>query len=51
MYGTKRTPTWTMLSDTAKIGDKTITLLQAVDWKVNEHIVIATTDFDNFHSE
>ena len=50
MYGTKRTPTWTMLSDTANIGDKTITLLQ-VDWKVNEHIVIATTDFDNFHSE
>ena len=51
IHGVKRDVTWTLLSRTANAGDTTISLLVPVDWKVNEEIAIATTDYNNNHSE
>lgn len=51
MHGIKRTPTWTSLESTAKADSKTITLQEAVDWKVGEQIVIAPTGFDAEEAE
>ena len=46
MHGAKRTPVWTVMEETANIGDSTIKLSEAVDWKVGEYIAIAPTGFD-----
>jgi len=46
MHGPKRTPVWTVMEETANIGDSTIKLSEAVDWKVGEQIAIAPTGFD-----
>lgn len=51
IIGPVRTPTWTLLAQTAEIGATTITLKDAVDWTVGEEIVLATTDWDLAHSE
>ena len=51
IFGEVRTPTWTLLASTAEKGASTITLKDAVDWRVGEQIVIATTDWDLEHSE
>jgi cell migration-inducing and hyaluronan-binding protein len=45
MHGVKRTPTWTKLAQQATISSKKITLVEAVDWKIGETIVIAPTGF------
>jgi hypothetical protein len=51
IFGEVRTPTWTLLANTAIKGATTVTLQEAVDWRVGEEIVIATTDWDIEHSE
>ena len=48
LHGVKRTPTWTSLALTASPEDTEITLMEDVDWKEGERIVIAPTGFDNF---
>lgn len=47
MHGAPRTPSWTELSATADVGDTTLTLLEAVNWKLGDEIGIASTDFDH----
>ncbi|OZG73943.1 hypothetical protein BTA51_09180 [Hahella sp. CCB-MM4] len=42
---------WTQLGVTGVIGDNTITLKEAVNWKAGDRIVIASTDFDMNHAE
>ena len=44
IHGIKRDVTWTSLATTATVGSTSITLLEPVDWKVDEVIVIASTD-------
>ena len=51
LHGEKRTSTWTDLDSTANIGEKTITLIRDVDWKVGEKIVIAPTGYFNYEAE
>ena len=46
MHGPKRQPVWTVMEETANIGDASIKLSEAVDWKVGEVIAIAATGFD-----
>ncbi len=43
MYGQKRTPVWTELSATAAAGATSITLIENVDWKAGEKIILAPT--------
>jgi cell surface hyaluronidase len=50
MIGQERT-SWTKLNATVNKGDKTITLLDATDWKAGDTIVIASTDFDYRQAE
>jgi hypothetical protein len=50
-HGVPRTPTWTELDHTANIGDTTITMIKAVDWKAGEDIVIAPSGYDNREAE
>ena len=45
IHGIPRQPTWSSLESTAEIGDTEITLHGAVDWQVDEEIVIAATDY------
>ena len=35
--------TWTLLAETANAGSSTLVLQQAVDWNVDDEIVLATT--------
>ena len=51
LHGVPRHPTWTMLDCTAEIGSKTITMIEAVDWKVGERIIVAPTGYHNYESE
>lgn len=48
IHGAPRSPTWTVLAQTANKDDTSITLAEEVDWKVGEEIVIASTDFQPF---
>jgi cell surface hyaluronidase len=50
MIGQERTA-WTKLGATAKKGDKTITLVEEMDWQVGDQVVIASTDFDYKQAE
>jgi cell surface hyaluronidase len=50
VIGQART-SWTKLAATANKGDKTITLLDATDWRAGDTIVIASTDFDYRQAE
>lgn len=45
VHSTGRTPTWTKLSTTANKNDTTIQLIEAVDWEVNDELLLAATDF------
>ncbi|PRP74389.1 DNA ligase 4-like [Planoprotostelium fungivorum] len=45
MYGRVNGPTWTFLSSTAVNGSSLLNLRDAVQWAVNDRIVIASTDF------
>lgn len=51
MHGEARTPTWTELESTAVKGDNRIVIREAVDWRVGEEIVIASTDYDHNEAE
>ncbi len=44
LYGAE-TITWTTLAQTAAVGSATITLSAAVDWRVGDRIIIASTDY------
>ena len=43
--------TWTMLKETATAHSNQIILLQPVDWKVNDEIVITSTSFEAYETE
>jgi hypothetical protein len=51
IHGVERTPTWTELEATAAANQNQITLKEAVDWKVDEEIVIASTEFEADQAE
>jgi hypothetical protein len=51
IHGVERTPTWTELETTAAASQNQIILKEAVDWKENEYIIIASTDFDKDQAE
>jgi hypothetical protein len=51
MYGTPRIKTWTSLAATVNVGDTSFTVLDAIDWKVGEQIVVASTSFDHNEAE
>lgn len=42
---------WTHLSGTANVNATEVHLMETVDWKVGESVVIATTDFNYNHTE
>ena len=50
IHGEPRT-VWTRLNATADKGVKSITLEKAVDWRIGDFIVIASTDFDANQAE
>ena len=43
--------TWTLLSETAFSGSNSISLVESVDWKVGDRIVITSTTFDAYQTE
>jgi len=45
MFGQINGPTWTRLSAIARNGTKTIQVEDAINWKIGDKIVIASTDF------
>ena len=47
MHGQKRLPTWTMISATINPEDTQFTVIEDVDWKVGETIVVASTSYDH----
>jgi hypothetical protein len=51
MHGIPRTPTWTVLNDTAETGATQITLNSAVEWVAGEEIAIAATSFSGREGE
>ncbi|XP_078698697.1 fibrocystin-L-like isoform X2 [Branchiostoma floridae x Branchiostoma belcheri] len=51
LFGKSRNVCWTQLAQTAAAGANTITLADAVDWQVDEEIVITTTSFDAWETE
>jgi hypothetical protein len=50
-HGVERSPTWTVLYESADIGANTITLNEAVDWEAGEEIAIASTDYTPWCAE
>ena len=51
LHGIPRQPSWTKLSQTAKAGSNQLTLVEPVDWQVNEEIVLSTTSYTAFETE
>jgi len=51
LHGVKRQPVWTVLDQTADVGENKITMWEAVDWKVGELIGVASTDYSGRHAE
>ena len=50
MYGTERTPTWTLVANSSTIspGDTSFTVVDDIsDWKAGDKIVVASTSFDH----
>ncbi|PRP75664.1 G8 domain-containing protein, partial [Planoprotostelium fungivorum] len=45
LYGWKSGPSWTRISATAKVNDTSISLVEAVTWKVGDVFFITSTDF------
>lgn len=43
LFGNPRTPTWTSLQTSATVNDATITLIEEVNWKVGDKIIISIT--------
>ena len=50
-HGVPRYPTWTMLDITSDIGSDTLTIIEQVDWKIGDRIVIAPTSYYNYEAE
>jgi len=51
LHGEYRKVTWTQLSATAATGATSVSLLEAVDWRVGERIVIATSDYSQDNAD
>jgi len=51
MHGAARTSSWTRLDATVASGATSITLVDEVDWKAGEMIMITSTDFDRNQAE
>jgi cell migration-inducing and hyaluronan-binding protein len=51
LYGVAPLPTWTHLAETAEAGAMNITLMAAVNWRVGQTIIIASTGFDQNQTE
>ena len=51
IHGDPRTPSWSILQETAKAGDSLIKLQDEVNWKKGESIVLATTSYSLDESE
>lgn len=51
LHGKNHTATWTTLSQTADSGANQITLTDAVDWAVNDEIVITATSYKAWEVE
>ena len=51
LHGQPRSVTWTRLSTPAPKGSSTLCLLRKIDWPVNSHVVVASTDYDRHHAE
>lgn len=51
LHGKNHTVTWTTLSQTADSGANQITLTDAVDWAVNDEIVITATSYKAWEVE
>ena len=51
MFGQKRAVYWTRLSKTANAGDTSIDLVQSVDWKQTDEILISTSSYQATEAE
>ena len=51
LHGTPRNPAWTKINETAKAGSSYLVLIEPVDWKVDEEIVLTTTSYSPFETE
>ena len=51
LHGIPRTPVWTKLNTTAKAGTNNIILIEPVDWKKDEEILLTTTSYSAFETE
>ena len=51
IHGMPRNVTWTTLASSMGVGSKQVTLVDAVDWKVNEQIVVTTTTYSPTQNE
>lgn len=51
LYGSSRITSWTRLSQTAFARSDVLTLSTAVDWQVNDEIIVTTTDTNISHTE
>lgn len=48
IHGQIRSHTWTLLTNSITPGQNTLTVQDAVDWRVGEEIVVASTSFDHY---
>lgn len=51
IHGSVRSRTWTSIASTIPVGGTTLTVMEAVDWKVGEQIAVAASGFDHYESE
>ena len=51
IHGAPRKLVWTKLNQTLKAGTNIIQLIEPVDWRVNEEIVIGATSFQKTQNE
>jgi cell migration-inducing and hyaluronan-binding protein len=51
LHGQVRQYTWTLLANSVQVNDLTLTVQDAVDWRVGETIVVASTSFDHYEAE
>lgn len=51
IHGKVRTPTWTLLSSTANVGDTVITVDDDVDWVAGEQIFVTSSETNHAESE
>jgi hypothetical protein len=51
LVGVPRAITWTRLGAAAASGQSSITLAEAVDWRIGEEIVVSPTEYDTSQGE